>query len=363
MTNINARSNNISGRNVTAGLFLATILVAGVGQVQAAATITMDYSLDGATEGFKSTATAHAPSTAAGNPGADLGAQRRASIEAAAAVWGVALNSTITTVVQAKMDPQGTCVGTFTLGSAGSNNVHSNFANAPAANMWFPGPLANKIALSDLNAGTQDINATFNSQLDSHASCIGTSQWFYALDNRVAPANHVSFFSTALHEIGHGLCVSSFMNGATGELFNDGDGPDTGAFGQTDYYSRFMELHGTGLLPAMGTDAARLAAFTSDPLLHWTSTNVDANIAGANLSGGINGGHAMLYGPSPFEGGSSLSHWDETFLQNVTSKHEFMEPSADALSGDLLTRFMCQDAGWGATNANVPVQLKSFSVD
>ena len=72
-----------------------------------AATVVIQ-NVDGAGEGFND------PTPAApvgGNPGTTLGAQRLNAFTFAANLWGAALQSSVTILVQAKMDPQ-TCTAT-----------------------------------------------------------------------------------------------------------------------------------------------------------------------------------------------------------------------------------------------------------
>jgi hypothetical protein len=73
--------------------------------------------------------------------------------------------------------------------------------------------------------------------------------------------------------------------------------------------------------------------------------NMDLNLA--VFSGADPSGHALLYTPNPFQGGSSVSHWDTIALPN-----QLMEP---AITGDLthsvtspqdLTFALMRDIGW-----------------
>lgn len=345
------------------GLCLAVVLGGGINQAQAVVTVTVN-NIDGAGEGFNDPNAPNAASTAAGNAGVNLGAQRLASFQAAANAWGTQLNGNVTVNVNAQMNDTGDCAGgLFGVGSAGPQNFLQNFAAgggnpAPLANTLYPVAVANKIANTDLDVPNPDINATFNSQLDTAANCAG-ARWLYALDNRIPPAGTINFFNTVLHELGHGLCVISLVaQNGTLALDPDGLGPLPGVI---DIFTTFIEHHGVGLFGAL-TDGQRAAAQLADPALHFVSPTVQANLAGANLTGGVDNGHPQLFGPNPFQPGSSTSHWDEDFIDNTT-KHEFMEPIGDDNSGDLLTRFLCQDIGWGALNGVVPVELQQFSID
>ena len=180
----------------------------------------------------------------------------------------------------------------------------------------------------------------FNSQLDSAANC-SNARWFYALDNRAAPAGFVNFFNTVLHELGHGLCFISLLN-------------TDGTFGapNIDIYSTFLESHLDANTFGNLTAAQRAAAIIGDPNLHWTGATVLANTPGP-LTGGVSNGHPQMFGPNPFQTGSSISHWHEDFV-TAANVHEFMEPIGDPIATDLLSRFLCQDIGWGALNKSSP---------
>ena len=104
-------------------------------------------------------------------------------------------------------------------------------------------------------------------------------------------------------------------------------------------------------------------------------TLADGNTIKGQLASGVNAtllldrsvpggadaaGRALMYSPNPFEGGSSVSHWDETAFPN-----QLMEPS---ISGDLthfvtppydLTTALFRDLGWVTTN---PIDQPEFFV-
>ena len=127
---------------VIAILCIAVVLAIGT---RDAAAVTVNVTpTDGPGEGFNDPGTPEANSTAAGNTAATLGAQRLASFQAAANIWGTALNSAIDVNVNAAMDPQGDCSGgLIALGSAGPTNFFQNFIGG-TLNTFYPVALANK---------------------------------------------------------------------------------------------------------------------------------------------------------------------------------------------------------------------------
>src|SRR5678810_1266547 len=111
----------------------AVILVLLIAGAAPAATVVIQNN-DGAGEGFND-ATPVAP--VGGNPGTTLGAQRLNAFTYAANLWATCLQSNVTIVVRAKMDPQ-TCTATAAiLGSAGTINVARDFVGAPLPNTWY----------------------------------------------------------------------------------------------------------------------------------------------------------------------------------------------------------------------------------
>ena len=131
---------------------LASALLIGalaLAPVAKAATITI-VNLDGAGEGFNDPGAADADSTAGGNSGATLGAQRLLAFQYAANIWGGLLSSAVEIKVDARMDPLICSGGSAPLGLAGPTTVHSGFAGATVANTWFVQALANKLSGSDL---------------------------------------------------------------------------------------------------------------------------------------------------------------------------------------------------------------------
>src|SRR5688572_13773882 len=115
---------------------IALVALAGLLAASAAPAANIQIvNLDGAGEGFNDpTPAAPVP----GNAGATRGVQRLNVFNAAAAVWGAALKSTVTIKVDANFDPMIPCdPGSAVLGSAGPKTAHANFAGAPVAGTWY----------------------------------------------------------------------------------------------------------------------------------------------------------------------------------------------------------------------------------
>src|SRR5205809_980063 len=83
--------------------------------------------------------------------------------------------------------------------SAGAAGIFNNFANAPFANTWFSIAEANSLAGSDLNGGTQEINAQFNVNLGNPGCFDNPATHFYlGLDN--SHGSDIDLVAVLLHE-------------------------------------------------------------------------------------------------------------------------------------------------------------------
>jgi hypothetical protein len=303
---------------------VAALLLAGSAH---AATIVIQNN-DGAGEGFNDP-TVVAP--VGGNPGTTLGAQRLNAFTYAANLWGARLSSPVTITVRAQMDPQFCDATSAVLGSAGATSVHRDFIGAPVAGTWYSQALANSLAGSDLSANP-DINATFNSNLNGSAGCLGGTSWYYGYDQS-PPAGKIDFVTVVCHEIGHGLGFQTFVNLGTGAKFN----------GFNDTY--MLKLNRNGAVPAdypSMTDAQRVSASISDPNLRWVGANVTAYHPSIPLIGGLSGSYVRVHAPNPNQPGSSVSHFS-----SAVSPNQMMEPSYAGPNHNVnLTLELMKDIGW-----------------
>lgn len=310
-----------------AGLALAGLLAATASH---AATVVIQNA-DAAGEGFNDPTPAV---SVGGNPGTTLGAQRLNAFTYAANLWAACLQSNVTIVVNAKMDPQ-TCGATSAiLGSAGTTTVHANFAGAPVANTWYCQALANARAGVDLSPGNPDISATFNSNLNGSAGCLGGKKWYYGYDS-TPPGSDIDFVSVVTHEIGHGIGFQTFVS-QSGVRFGNPTQMD-------DQY--MIKLDRFGAVPSSYqamTDAQRASANISDPNLRWIGANVDAMAATIPLTGGLSGTHVRVHAPNPYAPGSSVSHFSTAVTPN-----EIMEPNYTGPNHNIdLTLQLLKDEGW-----------------
>jgi integrin beta-like protein len=296
----------------------------------AAATITV-VNLDGAGEGFNDAGAADADSTAGGNTGTTLGAQRLQAFQFAANIWGGLLDSSVVIRVGAVMDPL-TCDATSaTLGRAGPNQGFQGFTGALRAKTVYPSALANKLAATDLDSTTDDISATFNSSIGT--TCALPTVWYYGL-NGAPPGNKIDFVAVVLHELGHGLGFLTFVDLATGAK------PGGGAY--DDAFMLYLEDHSTGKLYPDMTDAERVAASTNNGNLHWVGLNTVSD--GIILTSGRlqPSGHVQMNAPATQKIGSSVSHFDPGLTPDQLMEPSYTGPNHSAG----LALSVLEDIGW-----------------
>ncbi|MGH9557442.1 MAG: PA domain-containing protein [Terriglobales bacterium] len=246
---------------------------------------------DGPNEGFNDpTPVPPAP----GNNGKTLGKQRQIAFQFAANIWGATLPDIGDYQIRvfAQFNALTCSPAGVVLGSAGPITVWSDFPGATFSSTWYHASLANKLAGFDLLPGPKidpvpsfssfvennEIIAQFNSGLGVNPAC-APSFWYYGLDTNTPP-NGINLVAVLLHEFGHGLGFSNFVNEATGvEL---GDDPMTPAEdGLDDIYSKFTRDNTTGKTWDTMTNAERQASAVN------TSNVV---LIGSNVTNAVNNG-------------------------------------------------------------------------
>ena len=302
------------------------LLFIGVAISTAHATNIILVNQDSANEGFNSNAAPFAGQT--GNPGTTLGGQRLAVFQAAADYWEGKLVSNVTIRIEIEFNPLACDAFGAVLGSAGPNSAFRDFANAPTANTWFVEAIANSRAGSDLDGGSNDVGAEFNSGIDNNDGCLNNTNWWYGI-NSPAPGGTISLYDTVLHEIGHGIGFLSLVNSSTGTKF----------LGRDDAYMRQLYDASTGTAWPNMNDSQRAASAINTGNLVWDGTNANSN--SSHLTAGKNAGRIRMFAPNPIRGGSSVSHWD-----TALSPDELMEPFATTTSDDTSTIQLLKDVGW-----------------
>jgi hypothetical protein len=263
------RNNNLAKLRLLA----STTALAVAGLVAApAANAALDitiYNGNAAGVGFNDT-TPVAP--VGGNPGTTLGQQRQIAFFYAADKWASTLDSNIEIRIYAQFTALSCNATGAVLGSAGAVEVFSDFPNAPIANTWYSGALADKIANEDLSpfdftTDTVDINANFNVNL-GNPGCLTGTPFYLGLDNNHGAA--VDFVAVLTHEMGHGLGFQTFTNGSTGQTL--------AGLGVPAVWDHFLLDNATNLNWVQMTPAQRVTSAIGLNRLVWTGPNVTAKV-------------------------------------------------------------------------------------
>jgi len=249
---------------VVAGVAAACALAFGAAvPARAAATIAI-VNLNAPGEGFND------PTPAApvgGNTGTTLGQQRLNAFQRAADIWGATLTSSVTIRIGASFVPLSCTATSAVLGSAGANEIWSDFPNAPRPATWYPSALASKLAGQDISTpGQPHIIARFNSRLGLFPDCLPGSGFYLGLDDNFG--DQIDLVTVLLHEFAHGLGFQTFTDDETGAEIQ-------GVPSIWDYY---LLNNRTGKLWVEMTDAERAASAVTWRGLSWNGPIVTAAV-------------------------------------------------------------------------------------
>ncbi|MBI2214629.1 MAG: peptidase, partial [Acidobacteria bacterium] len=264
-----------NGRTIVAALLLSALLA----PVTLAGAKIRIQNNDGPNEGFNDPAAA---TPVGGNAGTTIGAQRLIAFQRAAEIWAGILDSDVEIVIDARFDPLECDSTGAVLGSAGPRWIESDFPGAPVAATWYHGALVNRLAGEDRDPTTNEINARFNVNL-GQPNCLPNRGWYYGLDNN--HGTQIDLIVVLLHEFGHGLGFSEFVDSDTGEFFD----------GQVDAYASFLFDNTTGKRWSQMSNSERLQSAVNDGQLVLDGPSVSA--ASAAFFTGVNGTRLTVNDP------------------------------------------------------------------
>ena len=262
--------------------------------------------------------------------------QAQTAFQAAVDIWAAVLSTPVTINIQANWVDLGPNVG----GSASPYSFFRNFPNAPTTN-YYPSALADKIAGVDLNPGGFDIICNFNSSIN----------WYYGTDGNT-PFNQGDLVSVVLHELGHGLGITS------GHYYENET--QVGDFG---YYTNGTPLiYDTYLTEGpFGTSLIDLSGTTLGSAIVGNAVYNNSPLSAAAL----NGAAPRMYAPLVYALGSSISHLDESTYPSGNS-NSLMTPSINAGEaihnpGDVIIGLL-EDMGWSICYAADYCPLLGLSI-
>ncbi|NUM76188.1 hypothetical protein HUU40_17625 [candidate division KSB1 bacterium] len=252
-----------------------------------------------------------------------LGAARRTAFEFAMGVWANNLQGPATISVNATMTPRGGTATSAVLASAAPANYWRNFRNEPLGDTWYPECLVEIISGSDPDNNRLDINVDFNSDVDN-ATVLGNRGFYYETD--ASPGTDIDFVTVTIHELCHGLGFSSSFT-SMGTLSSS----------YPTIFDRFLvDSTGTQLISKTAS-----ADNVTGNNVFWNGLRgkymYNANFDRTNS--------VPMYAPTPYQGGSSLSHLDE---DTFTGVWELQTPHSSGAVHvpDVIVMGILQDIGY-----------------
>lgn len=262
--------------------------------------------------------------------------EARDALSYAADLWAAQLRSRVPIVVEATWGGLAPTI----LAEGGPMWVWRNFPNAPAADTWYADPLANSLSGADLDAEA-DITVTFNS---------ARSDWYFGTDGSPSGSQY-DFVTVALHELAHGLGLTSYAQVRDG--LGSWDSPEHP--GIPHIYDRFVRNSSGQRLLDIGPFPNRSMALGG--LL--TSDNLYFDGAHARAANG--GAPVKLHAPSPWAQGASYVHLADTYNNTPDALMTWQLSFGEAIHAPGPILFgMLQDTGWPLTGpAGLTFQVNS----
>ena len=218
-------------------------------------------------------------------------------VQAAIDVWSENFASTVPITIDATWGRSST---SGILGSARPGNYFEGFAGAPDPTLWYPSALANALAGIDLDQNSPEIVIQANSN----------ANWNQRNDGQPTTSEY-DLESAFIHELGHGLGFLST------------DAFDTyfkyGILDQPTPFDAYTQTADGRRLSDFPSPSAELGTALTNTLVWSGPLGIAAN----------NGVKPLLYTPSRYEVGSSVSHLDEATYSS-SGANAVMSPYLDA---------------------------------
>ena len=222
-------------------------------------------------------------------------------VQAAIDLWAVNFDSKVPVNVDATWARSST---SDILGSARPDRYYSKFSGAPDPSLWYASALANAVAGKDLDLDNPEIIIQINSEADWDLDGLGTpTRYEYDLK------------SVMFHEMAHGLgflSTSSF-------IFDRTKGQNVGILLQPTPFDAYLQTEDGNRLVDLPSPSFELGQALTSRLVWSGPEGIKAN----------NGVKPLMYTPTSYEGGSSVSHVDENTFTN-SGTDAVMTPNLEA---------------------------------
>ena len=190
------------------------------------------------------------------------------------------------------------------LGSARPDRYYAKFAGAPDSSLWYASALANAIAGKDLDLDNPEIIIQINSE----------AEW--DLDGLGQPTRYeYDLKSVMFHELAHGL---GFLS-TSSYLFDRTKGQYVGILEQPTPFDAYLQTQDGNRLADLPSPSFELGQALSNRLVWSGPEGMAAN----------NGVKPLMYTPSNYDAGSSVSHLDENTFAN-SGTNAVMTPNLEA---------------------------------
>jgi hypothetical protein len=222
-------------------------------------------------------------------------------VQAAIDLWAANFDSKVQINVDATW---GRSSAADILGSARPDRYYAKFAGAPDSSLWYASALANAIAGKDLDLDNPEIIIQINSE----------AEW--DLDGLGQPTRYeYDLKSVMFHELAHGL---GFLS-TSSYLFDRTKGQYVGILEQPTPFDAYLQTQDGNRLADLPSPSFELGQALSNRLVWSGPEGMAAN----------NGVKPLMYTPSNYDAGSSVSHLDENTFAN-SGTNAVMTPNLEA---------------------------------